>query len=109
MRLIALIIMIRESYEHFYKAAAEGEDFEGNATVDASAAALGLKSQKDILPGLTITLLPHQLIGVAWMIQQESEPVSIIARSKLLLNSVYVHKMGKITAGSWVSLSSISA
>ncbi|KAG2117059.1 SNF2 family N-terminal domain-containing protein [Suillus discolor] len=32
---------------------------------------LGLQSDKDLLPGLEVRLLPHQLIGVDWMVDQE--------------------------------------
>lgn len=34
---------------------------------------LGLQSDKDLLPGLEIRLLPHQLIGVNWMVDQEKK------------------------------------
>ncbi|KAG8970320.1 hypothetical protein FRC03_009593 [Tulasnella sp. 419] len=32
---------------------------------------LGLRSLNDLVPGLDVRLLPHQAIGVAWMIQKE--------------------------------------
>ncbi|KAI0334280.1 hypothetical protein GY45DRAFT_94057 [Cubamyces sp. BRFM 1775] len=32
---------------------------------------LGLKDIKDLIPGMEIRLLPHQLIGVSWMVKQE--------------------------------------
>ncbi|OJA08757.1 hypothetical protein AZE42_08874 [Rhizopogon vesiculosus] len=32
---------------------------------------LGLQGDKDLLPGLEVRLLPHQLIGVSWMVHQE--------------------------------------
>lgn len=28
-------------------------------------------SRQDVLPGLEVRLLPHQVIGVAWMVDQE--------------------------------------
>lgn len=34
---------------------------------------LGLQSDKDLLPGLEVRLLPHQLIGVNWMVDQEKK------------------------------------
>jgi len=37
---------------------------------------LGLNGQGDRIPGMTITLLPHQLMGVAWMLQQEKGSLS---------------------------------
>lgn len=32
---------------------------------------LGLQSDRDLLPGLEVRLMPHQLIGVSWMVDQE--------------------------------------
>ncbi|KAF8921264.1 SNF2 family N-terminal domain-containing protein [Mucidula mucida] len=32
---------------------------------------LGLKHEKDAIPGLEVRLLPHQIIGVAWMLKKE--------------------------------------
>lgn len=40
-------------------------------TVKSAMEKLGLQSKRDLLPGLEIRLLPHQLIGVSWMIDQE--------------------------------------
>ncbi|KAJ7583553.1 SNF2 family DNA-dependent ATPase [Mycena floridula] len=40
-------------------------------TVNAARAKLGLKDANDTLPGLEVRLLPHQCIGVSWMIDQE--------------------------------------
>ncbi|KAN0118821.1 SNF2 family N-terminal domain containing protein [Russula decolorans] len=34
---------------------------------------LGLKNAKDILPGMEVRLIPHQIIGVSWMLMQEKE------------------------------------
>ncbi|KAI0041675.1 hypothetical protein FA95DRAFT_1501098 [Auriscalpium vulgare] len=34
---------------------------------------LGLKDAKDLLPGLEVRLIPHQIIGVTWMLMQERE------------------------------------
>ncbi|GAA5925394.1 hypothetical protein JCM10213_008780 [Rhodosporidiobolus nylandii] len=61
-----------EDFDNFFKRAVEGESFEGNANVDNAAAVIGLKSQTDKLPHMTVSLLPHQIIGVAWMKQQEA-------------------------------------
>ncbi|KAG9217670.1 hypothetical protein CCMSSC00406_0003641 [Pleurotus cornucopiae] len=33
---------------------------------------LGLRDKTDFLPGLDVRLLPHQVIGVSWMVAQES-------------------------------------
>ncbi|KAK0197054.1 SNF2 family DNA-dependent ATPase [Armillaria mellea] len=40
-------------------------------TVKSAMKSLGLKDEKDIIPGLEIRLLPHQLIGVTWMLDKE--------------------------------------
>ncbi|KAH7882695.1 SNF2 family N-terminal domain-containing protein [Phlebopus sp. FC_14] len=42
-------------------------------TVQGAIERLGLQSDKDLLPGLEIRLLPHQLIGVRWMVEQEKK------------------------------------
>ncbi|KAK0210806.1 SNF2 family DNA-dependent ATPase [Desarmillaria ectypa] len=40
-------------------------------TVKSAMKSLGLKHEKDTVPGLEVRLLPHQLIGVAWMLEKE--------------------------------------
>lgn len=40
-------------------------------TVREAVRKLGLQSDRDLLPGLEVRLLPHQLIGVSWMVDQE--------------------------------------
>ncbi|KAG7087376.1 hypothetical protein E1B28_013349 [Marasmius oreades] len=40
-------------------------------TVKIGMEELGLKSPQDILPGLDVRLLRHQMIGVAWMLRKE--------------------------------------
>lgn len=83
-----------EDMQTFFQRAAEGDDFEGssslstqpvshliiqptfttlagNATVDEAVAKLDLKGQHDKIPNMTVKLMPHQLIGVAWMCEQE--------------------------------------
>jgi hypothetical protein len=44
-----------------------------NATVDAALEALKLKDLGSYLDGMAITLLPHQIIGVAWMLKMEEK------------------------------------
>ncbi|KAF8340920.1 SNF2 family N-terminal domain-containing protein [Amanita rubescens] len=48
------------------------EEFDGNATVDEAIAKLGLKSQYEMIPGMVVPLMPHQSIGVAWMLEKEA-------------------------------------
>ncbi|KZT61691.1 hypothetical protein CALCODRAFT_479724 [Calocera cornea HHB12733] len=52
--------------------AALAETFEENATVQKSLQKLGLTEQAEKLPGMEISLLPHQIIGVDWMKEQET-------------------------------------
>ncbi|GBE87754.1 hypothetical protein SCP_1104310 [Sparassis crispa] len=40
-------------------------------TVNAAMEKLGLHDPRDLLPGLEVRLLPHQAIGVNWMLDQE--------------------------------------
>lgn len=46
-------------------------DFSENATVTGGCESLGLSGVNDRIPGMRITLLPHQIIGVAWLIKKE--------------------------------------
>ncbi|KAG8735272.1 hypothetical protein FRC10_010802, partial [Ceratobasidium sp. 414] len=47
------------------------DDHEGSIPVRDAAKALKLKNVTDRLPGMQVPLMPHQLIGVAWMVKQE--------------------------------------
>ncbi|RDX49056.1 hypothetical protein OH76DRAFT_1483538 [Lentinus brumalis] len=40
-------------------------------TIERAMEKLGLRDAKDLIPGMEVRLLPHQLIGVAWMVEQE--------------------------------------
>lgn len=51
--------------------AGNAEQFDGNASVDQALVKLGLRSQYDLLPGMEVALMPHQTIGVAWMLEKE--------------------------------------
>lgn len=53
--------------------AGNAETFDGNVKVDDSLKKLGLASLVDTLPGMEIALMPHQVIGVAWMLTKEKE------------------------------------
>ncbi|KAG1726392.1 P-loop containing nucleoside triphosphate hydrolase protein [Suillus lakei] len=50
--------------DKFLIAAGNAEQFDGNASVDKALEKLGLKSLYDLLPGMAISLLAHQVIGV---------------------------------------------
>ncbi|KAG8783789.1 hypothetical protein FRC12_019356 [Ceratobasidium sp. 428] len=47
------------------------DDHEGAMPVRDAVKDLGLKSATDRLPGMQVALMPHQLIGVSWMVKQE--------------------------------------
>ncbi|QRV98450.1 DNA repair protein RAD5 [Ceratobasidium sp. AG-Ba] len=47
------------------------DDHEAAIPVRDAVKALGLKSSTDRLPGMEVPLMPHQLIGVSWMVKQE--------------------------------------
>ncbi|KAG2151182.1 SNF2 family N-terminal domain-containing protein [Suillus bovinus] len=55
----------------FLIAAGNAEQFDGNASVDKALEKLGLKSLYNFLPGMAISLLAHQVIGVAWALERE--------------------------------------
>ncbi|KAG1772000.1 SNF2 family N-terminal domain-containing protein [Suillus placidus] len=57
--------------DKFLIAAGNAEQFDGNASVDKALEKLGLKSLYDLLPGMAISLLAHQVIGVAWALERE--------------------------------------
>ncbi|KAH8921011.1 hypothetical protein BT69DRAFT_1351971 [Atractiella rhizophila] len=62
----------REELESLMKKAAEG-DFEGEGmTVGEAMQKLGLDDDATPLPGSQINLMPHQILGVAWMLDQEN-------------------------------------
>jgi hypothetical protein len=44
-------------------AAGNAEQFDGNATVDTALEKLGLKDQYQLLPGMSVALMAHQIIG----------------------------------------------
>jgi hypothetical protein len=59
------------SIDKFLIAAGNAEQFDGNASVDKALEKLGLKSLYHPLPGMAISLLAHQVIGVAWALERE--------------------------------------
>lgn len=63
--------MSASSIDKFLLEAGNAEQFDGNASVDQALEKLGLQSQYDLLPGMEVALMPHQTIGVAWMLDRE--------------------------------------
>ncbi|KAK7046715.1 putative ATP-dependent helicase C23E6.02 [Favolaschia claudopus] len=51
--------------------AGNAELFDNNASIDKALEKLGLRSTHELLPSLDIPLMPHQLLGVAWMVDRE--------------------------------------
>ncbi|KAL5496134.1 hypothetical protein ACEPAH_3051 [Sanghuangporus vaninii] len=47
------------------------EEFKDVATVAESQNKLKMRTENDLLNGMVVRLLPHQIIGVAWMVDQE--------------------------------------
>lgn len=59
------------SIDKFLLEAGNAEQFDGNASIDKALEKLELQSQYDLLPGMEVALMPHQTIGVAWMLDKE--------------------------------------
>jgi hypothetical protein len=51
------------------------EDFQEMPKVVDAAHKLGLETTSDLIPGLEVQLMPHQLIGVSWMVEQETKKI----------------------------------
>ncbi|KAG6884788.1 hypothetical protein C0993_008278 [Termitomyces sp. T159_Od127] len=60
-----------DDIDKFLIEAGNAQQFDGNAKLEQALEKLGLQSQYDLLPGMEVPLMPHQTIGVAWMIEKE--------------------------------------
>ncbi|OCH87359.1 hypothetical protein OBBRIDRAFT_796288 [Obba rivulosa] len=60
-----------DGVQQFLLHAGNAEQFDGNESVDKAVARLGLRDQYHRVPGMTVALMPHQTIGVAWMLDKE--------------------------------------
>jgi SNF2 family DNA or RNA helicase len=49
------------------------DDFHEDEDIDGALKKLNLAAIDDKLPGLVITLMPHQVMGVAFMLQKERD------------------------------------
>jgi SNF2 family DNA or RNA helicase len=65
------LLTTSSSIDKFLLEAGNAEQFDGNASVDQALEKLGLQSQYGLLPGMEVALMPHQTIGVAWMLDKE--------------------------------------
>ena len=59
------------SFADLFKTALD--DFFEDTSVDDALKELGLAKIDDRIPNLSVTLMPHQIIGVAWMVKQEKK------------------------------------
>ena len=62
------------SIDKFLVQAGNAAQFDGNASVEQGLEKLGLPSIATPLPHMEIPLMPHQVIGVAWMMEKEASP-----------------------------------
>lgn len=59
------------SLQQFFQDAGNAELFDKNASVTTALEKLKLPTLNTLFPGLSIALMPHQVIGVAWMLEKE--------------------------------------
>ncbi|KAJ7054346.1 SNF2 family N-terminal domain-containing protein [Mycena amicta] len=62
-----------DDIDKFLIEAGNAELFDGNSKIEDALERLGLATTHDLIPGLDIALMPHQLLGVSWMIANESK------------------------------------
>jgi len=65
------VVMTAHRFKDFFISAME--DFQETPKVVDAAHKLGLDSTSDVIPGLEVQLMPHQLIGVSWMVEREAK------------------------------------
>lgn len=53
-------------------AAGNAEAFDENVNVNECLRKLGLRNMASLLPGMEVPLMPHQIIGVSWMLDREA-------------------------------------
>ncbi|CAL1709072.1 unnamed protein product [Somion occarium] len=61
-----------DDIDKFLVAAGNSEQFDGNASVEKALERLNLQNLYHPLPGMEVALMPHQAIGVAWMLDKEN-------------------------------------
>ncbi|PPQ65989.1 hypothetical protein CVT26_010649 [Gymnopilus dilepis] len=60
-----------DDLEHFIKEASNAETFDKGGSVEKGLAELGLSDLDDKLPGMEVSLMKHQVLGVSWMLKKE--------------------------------------
>ena len=63
--------MMSFSWQKFLIQAGNAEVFDGNERVEDALKFLGLKNLNDVLPGMEVSLMAHQAMGVKWMLEKE--------------------------------------
>ncbi|ESK90272.1 snf2 superfamily protein [Moniliophthora roreri MCA 2997] len=66
----------QDDIEKFLLEAGNAELFDGSATVETALEKLGLPSIFTPIPGMEVALMPHQAIGVAWMVEKEQSKLN---------------------------------
>ncbi|KJA26761.1 hypothetical protein HYPSUDRAFT_35906 [Hypholoma sublateritium FD-334 SS-4] len=66
---------VSDDIEKFLVEAGNAENFDGNETVDKALAYLELRHLDEKLPGMDISLMAHQVMGVAWMLEKEKSGI----------------------------------
>ncbi|KAG8898279.1 hypothetical protein FRB99_007551 [Tulasnella sp. 403] len=61
-----------EDLNAFIRGAGNWQSFEENVTVNGALKELQLPDLNALFPGTRISLMPHQVLGVAWMVRQEA-------------------------------------
>ncbi|KAF7323759.1 SNF2 superfamily protein [Mycena kentingensis (nom. inval.)] len=62
-----------DDIDKFLIEAGNAEYFESNVKIEDALKALGLKATHELIPGLEIPLMPHQLLAVSWMVACEQK------------------------------------
>lgn len=69
--LILCIHFSVNSLDKFFLEAGNAAQFDSNVNIKDALYKLRLPDMATPLPGMQITLMPHQVIGVAWMLEKE--------------------------------------
>lgn len=64
------------SIEKFLMSAGNAEAFDKNVDLNKCLTKLGLPDITSLLPGMEVPLMPHQVIGVSWMLEKEADKVA---------------------------------
>lgn len=97
------------SIDKFLVAAGNSEQFDGNESVDKALEKLKLPNLYQPLPGMQVALMPHQAIGVAWMLEKERNPSmkgGCLADEMGLGKVSFGHRIGAYNRSSYIILHS---